>query len=100
MIRDAKSKGINITADVAIHNLILKDDDCATFNSNYKVFPPLRTAQDIDAFIEGLKDGTIDAICSDHCPEDLENKQLTFDHANFGIIGAQNCFTISNGIKR
>lgn len=89
MIREAKKKGINITADVAIHNLILKDEDCATFDSNYKVLPPLRTSSDIQALIEGLKDGTIDAICSDHNPEDTEHKVLTFDNANFGIIGAQ-----------
>lgn len=89
LIREAKKKGMNVSADVAIHNLILQDEDCATFDSNYKVFPPLRTSEDIQALIEGLKDGTIDAICSDHYPEDVEHKVLTFDHANFGIIGAQ-----------
>jgi dihydroorotase len=89
MIRAAKKKGLNVSADVAIHNLVLQDENCATFDSNYKVFPPLRTREDIDALKEGLKDGTIDAICSDHCPEDVEHKIHTFDNANFGIIGAQ-----------
>jgi dihydroorotase len=100
MIRAAKKKGINITADVAIHNLILKDEDCATFDSNYKVFPPLRTSTDIDALLEGLKDGTIDAICSDHCPEDVEHKILTFDNANFGIIGAQSVLPLACELQK
>ena len=81
MIKAAKEKGIKISADVAIHNLILEDKNCSTFDSNFKVFPPLRSSEDIDALIEGLKDGTIDAICSDHCPEDQENKMQTFDNA-------------------
>ena len=63
LIRSAKKKGLNVSADVAIHNLILQDQNCANFDSNYKVFPPLRTSEDIQALIEGLKDGTIDAIC-------------------------------------
>tara|TARA_Y100000991_G_scaffold185908_1_gene150242 strand:+ start:486 stop:1748 length:1263 start_codon:yes stop_codon:yes gene_type:complete len=100
LIRSAKKKGLNITADVAIHNLILQDQDCATFDSNYKVFPPLRTYEDIQALIKGLKDGTIDAICSDHCPEDVENKILTFDHANFGIIGAQTVLPLALELQK
>lgn len=95
IIRQAKKKGIAITADVAIHQLILTDEDCQRFDSNYKVFPPLRTSTDKEALIEGLKDGTIDAICSDHCPEDIEHKVLTFDNAEFGIIGAQTTFPLA-----
>ena len=100
LIRAAKKKGLNVSADVAIHNLILQDQDCATFDSNYKVFPPLRTSEDIQALIEGLKDGTIDAICSDHCPEDIEHKVLTFDHANFGIIGAQTVLPLALELQK
>jgi len=100
MLRAAKKKGVNITADVAIHNLILKDEECATFDSNYKVFPPLRTSADIDALLKGLKDGTIDAICSDHCPEDVEHKILTFDNANFGIIGAQTVLPLACELQK
>ena len=100
LIRAAKKKGLNISADVAIHNLILRDQDCETFDSNYKVFPPLRTSEDIQALIEGLKDGTIDAICSDHCPEDVEHKVLTFDHANFGIIGAQTVLPLALELQK
>ena len=100
LIRAAKKKGLNVSADVAIHNLILQDQDCATFDSNYKVFPPLRTSEDIKALIEGLKDGTIDAICSDHCPEDVEHKVLTFDQANFGIIGAQTVLPLALELQK
>ena len=100
IIRAAKKKGLNVSADVAIHNLILQDQDCATFDSNYKVFPPLRTSEDIKALIEGLKDGTIDAICSDHCPEDVEHKVLTFDQANFGIIGAQTVLPLALELQK
>jgi len=99
MIKAAKEKGIKISADVAIHNLILEDKNCSTFDSNFKVFPPLRSSEDIDALIEGLKDGTIDAICSDHCPEDQENKMQTFDNAKFGIIGAQTLLPLACELK-
>tara|TARA_Y100000813_G_scaffold6860_1_gene5111 strand:+ start:102 stop:1364 length:1263 start_codon:yes stop_codon:yes gene_type:complete len=100
LIRSAKKKGLNVSADVAIHNLILQDQNCANFDSNYKVFPPLRTSEDIQALIEGLKDGTIDAICSDHCPEDVEHKVLTFDQANFGIIGAQTVLPLALELQK
>lgn len=100
MIRAAKKRGVNISCDVAIHNLMLKDEECSSFDSNYKVFPPLRTESDIKALKKGLKDGTIDAICSDHCPEDVEHKVLTFDHANFGIIGAQTAFPLACELEK
>ena len=100
MVRAAKKRGVNISCDVAIHNLILKDENCATFDSNYKVFPPLRTESDIKALKKGLKDGTIDAICSDHNPEDVEHKVLTFDHANFGIIGTQTAFPLACELEK
>ena len=100
LIRSAKKKGLNVSADVAIHNLILQDQKCANFDSNYKVFPPLRTSEDIQALIEGLKDGTIDAISSDHCPEDVEHKVLTFEQANFGIIGAQTVLPLALELQK
>jgi len=100
MVRAAKKRGVDISCDVAIHNLILKDDECKTFDSNFKVFPPLRTGSDIKALKKGLKDGTIDAICSDHCPEDVEHKVLTFDHANFGIIGTQTAFPLACELEK
>ena len=99
-IRAAKQKGLNISCDVAIHNLILDDSHCKEFDSHYKVFPPLRTVMDIEALIEGLKDGTIDAICSDHCPEDVEHKVRTFELAEFGIIGTQTLLPLSCQLEK
>lgn len=99
-IRMAKQKGLNISCDVAIHNLILDDSYCQEFDTNYKVFPPLRTPDDISALIEGLKDGTIDAICSDHCPEDVEHKVRVFEHAEFGIIGSQTLLALACQLEK
>lgn len=99
LIRDAKLKGIKISCDVSINNLILDDSSCETFNSNFKLLPPLRTNTDIKALKTGLADGTIDAICSDHCPEDVENKETEFDNAAFGAIGLQTVFPLLCNIQ-
>jgi dihydroorotase len=96
MIKEAKKKGIQITADVNSYHLLLDETELQHFNSNFKVNPPLRTKQDIKALINGLKDGTIDAICSDHTPEDIENKQCEFDNAEFGMINLQTSFSVAN----
>lgn len=96
LIKEAKKKGIKVTADVNAHNLLLSEEELSSFDSNYKVCPPLRTKEDIKALIAGLKDGTIDAICSDHTPEDIEEKQCEFDNAAFGIINAQTAFSVAN----
>ena len=92
LIREAKAKGLKITADVTAHHLLLDDSNIETFDTNYKVLPPLRNREHMEALIEGLADGTIDAICSDHCPEDTESKNKEFDHAAFGIIGLETAF--------
>jgi dihydroorotase len=89
LIREAKTKGIKVSCDVSINNLVLNDSHCKDFDTNYKIFPPLRSQTDTTALIKGLKDGTIDAICSDHKPEDIEHKQSEFENASFGIIGLQ-----------
>jgi len=91
-IKQAKKKGINISADVALHNLILTDEEITHFDTRYKVLPPLRSKKDCTALIKGLKDGTIDVICTDHSPEDEENKKTEFDNAAFGIIGLETAF--------
>ena len=96
LIREAKKKGIRVTCDVAAHNLFFTDNDLATFDSNLKVMPPLREAKDIKALIDGLLDGTVDAVCSDHTPEDVENKKKEFDYANFGMIGLETAFALAN----
>ena len=67
-----------------------------TFDSNFKVNPPLRTKEDIAALKKGLSDGTIDAICSDHNPEDVETKNREFDIASFGVIGLETAYAVAN----
>jgi dihydroorotase len=96
LIKDAKKKGLNITADVNSYHLILDETELLNFDNNCKVTPPLRTKDDVNALVNGLKDGTIDVICSDHTPEDIENKQCEFDNASFGMINLQTSFAMSN----
>jgi dihydroorotase len=96
LIRQAKKQGLKITADISAHQIALDDAMLNSFDTNFKVKPPLRTKQDIESLIQGLLDGTIDAICSDHNPRTIEEKQKEFDHAAFGIIGLETCFGIAN----
>jgi len=96
LIRAAKKKKLNVSCSVAIHNLILTDEDLTSFNTNFKVLPPLRTQKDIDALIEGLKDGTIDMVTSDHNPLDIEHKKIEFDLAKYGTIGLESAFGALN----
>lgn len=88
-IRRAKSRGVNVTAEVAVHHLALTDEAMRSFDPNCKVDPPFRSQEHIDALIEGLKDGTIDAICSDHQPIAEEKKNCEIDLSPFGIIGLE-----------
>jgi len=96
LIREAKARGVKVSCEVAVHNLVLDDGELLDFDSNYKVKPPLRTNQHITALKKGLKDGTIDVICSDHCPEDEESKKVEFDNAAFGIIGLETCYALAS----
>ncbi|MFC2103095.1 dihydroorotase [Bacteroidota bacterium] len=88
-VREAKNRGINVTAEVTPHHFTLTDDSIKTYNPNYKMNPPLRTQDDINAIIEGLKDGTIDCIASDHAPHTLEEKEEEFQYAPNGILGLE-----------
>ncbi|GAA4269624.1 dihydroorotase [Hyunsoonleella aestuarii] len=92
LIREAKKKKLDVSCSVAIHNLYFTDDVLADFNTNYKVLPPLRTKEDTDALVAGLKDGTIDIVTSDHNPIDIEFKKIEFDHADYGSIGLESAF--------
>ena len=92
LIRQAKAKGLKVTCDVAAHHLLLDDSLLEDFDTRFKIMPPLRTKDDIAALKEGLVDGTIDAICSDHTPEDIESKQKEFDHASPGAGGLETAF--------
>ncbi len=96
LIKEAKAKGIKVTADVNSYHLLLDETEMETFDSNLKVLPPLRTKEDIKALTKGIKEGTIDVVCSDHTPEDIENKQCEFDHAAFGMINLQTSFAVMN----
>ena len=98
LIRIAKSKKINITCSVAIHNLIFTEEVLSNFDSNFKVLPPLRTEEDRKSLIAGVLDGTIDCITSDHNPIDIERKKLEFDLADYGTIGLESAFSALNTI--
>ncbi|MDG5491915.1 dihydroorotase family protein [Psychroserpens sp. SPM9] len=98
LIKAAKQKNLDVTCSVAIHNLIFTDQHVNTFDTNFKVLPPLRTQNDIEALINGLKDGTIDMVTSDHNPIDIEGKKIEFDHAKYGTIGLESAFGALNSI--
>ncbi|GAC1301129.1 MAG: dihydroorotase [Mucilaginibacter sp.] len=95
LIREAKRKGLEVTCDVAAHHLVLTDEALTGFDSQYKVKPPLRTQDDVDALIAGLKDGTIDAIVSQHTPHEIEFKDVEFEVAEYGMIGLQTAFSLA-----
>lgn len=96
LIRKAKQEGLNVTCDIAAYQLSFLDEDLAKnefiFDTFLKVFPPLRTQNDKNALLEGLKDNTIDVIVSNHIPHDEESKKLEFDLADFGMINFQTAF--------
>lgn len=94
LIREAKKKKLNISCSVAIHNLFFTDDILSDFNTAYKVLPPLRTKHDVEALLEGIKDGTIDMVTTDHNPIDIEHKKIEFDHAADGTIGLESAFGV------
>lgn len=96
MIKDAKEKGLNITADTSSYHLLMDDRELESFDSNLKVNPPLRSLKDVKALREAVKEGTIDAICSDHYPQDIESKKCEFDLASFGMINLQTSFSAAN----
>ncbi|MEL7251560.1 MAG: dihydroorotase [Bacteroidota bacterium] len=100
LIRAAKAKGLKVTASVATLNLLLTDEDLSEFDSHCKVLPPLRAETDRRALLEGLEDGTIDCIASNHCPRELERKLLEFAYADFGAATLSTAFaTARTGAK-
>jgi len=92
LIRRAKQNGLDVTADVHVMNLLYNEEALFDFDSNFKVFPPLRFESDRKALWEGVLDGTIDCIVSDHRPMDKEEKDVEFDHARYGCIQLQTVF--------
>jgi dihydroorotase len=92
LIREAKKKGLQVTCSVAVHNLVLTDDSLIEFDTRQKVAPPLRDCETNAALINGILDGTIDVITSDHNPIDIEHKKMEFDLATNGTIGLESAF--------
>jgi dihydroorotase len=89
LVRDAKARGVRVTAEVTPHHLVLTDDAVRAWDANTKMAPPLRTKRDVEALIEALADGTIDCIATDHAPHALSEKEGEFDRAAFGIVGLE-----------
>ena len=89
LVREAKRSGIHVTCEVTPHHFSLTDAACSGYDTNTKMNPPLRSEDDVQAMIEGLADGTIDCIATDHAPHNPNEKMLEFDRAPFGIIGLE-----------
>ena len=94
MIRDAKARGVKVTCETCPHYFTLTDDMCATYDTNFKMHPPLRTKDHLEAIIEGIKDGTIDAIATDNAPHHADEKVCEFSVALNGILGFETAFAL------
>jgi dihydroorotase len=94
-IRQAKAKGQEVYAGAFVHHIYFNETKLSDFNSNYKLRPPLRAESDRLKLIEAIKDGTIDFLSADHCPENIENKQVEFDYAETGMIGLESALSAS-----
>ena len=95
IIREAKKRGVKVTAEATPHHFLLTDEEVYNYNTNAKMNPPLRTSKDVKAIIKGLKDGTIDIIATDHAPHSEDEKNVEFDIAPFGIVGLETALPLS-----
>ncbi len=95
LIRASKKRGVKVTCETCPHYFSLTDEACADFNTYAKVYPPLRTKEDVDAIIQGLKDGTIDVIATDHAPHHIDEKRIEFDLAASGMVGFETAFSLA-----
>lgn len=95
IVRKAKKRGVKVTAEAAPHHFSLTDEALKRYDTNLKVNPPLKTEEDVKAVKKGLKDGTIDAIATDHAPHLLNEKETEFDYAPFGMIGLETALSLS-----
>jgi len=89
LIREARKRGVNISGEVCPHHIALTDEAIQNFDTNYKVNPPLRAKADVDAILDGIADGTLSILCSDHAPHAEFEKEVEFDQAPFGIVGLE-----------
>jgi dihydroorotase len=94
LVRDGKRAGVSVTAEVSPHHLLLCEDDIPGLDTNFKMNPPLRAREDQEALIEGLLDGTIDIIATDHAPHTAEEKAKSMQLAPFGIVGLETAFPL------
>lgn len=94
MVRDAKARGVRVTAEATPHHLVLSELDIPGYDTSYKMNPPLRTPEDVAALRAALRDGTIDAIATDHAPHRREDKEKEFDYAPFGVVGMESAFPV------
>ena len=92
LIREAKKDKLDVSCSVAIHNLMMTDEELEGFDTRFKLMPPLRESKDQKALLKGLKDGTIDMITSDHQPIDIEHKKVELEHAAYGSLGLETAF--------
>ena len=92
LLREARKRGVPISGEVCPHHIALTDASLAGFDTNFKMNPPLRTQEDVEAIIEGIADGTLNILCSDHAPHALYEKEVEFDRAPFGITGLETEF--------
>jgi dihydroorotase len=95
LVRHAKAKGLPVTCEVAPHHFTLTDEAVRGYDTNTKMSPPLRSNKDIEKIKEGLKDGTIDIIATDHAPHDITDKQVEYQNACFGIVGLETALPLS-----
>jgi dihydroorotase len=98
VMRRAKQRNVNVTAEATPHHLALTDACIKDYSTNHKMNPPLRTERDRQALIEGLKDGTLDIVATDHAPHTTYEKDREFDYAPFGILGSETCFAVTQQV--
>jgi dihydroorotase len=100
LIREAKRRGVRVTAEVTPHHLVLTDEAVGNYDTNTKVAPPLRESHDVNALRDALAEGTIDSVASDHAPHSLEEKEVEYDLAEFGMVGLETAFPIYYDLVR
>uniref|UniRef100_UPI00404A3603 dihydroorotase n=1 Tax=Cephaloticoccus sp. TaxID=1985742 RepID=UPI00404A3603 len=98
LLRRAKIRNIRVTGEATPHHLALTDESLGTYDPNFKMNPPLRTEEDRQALIEGIKDGTIDIVATDHAPHTNYEKDMEFDHAPNGILGSETALSVTLGV--
>jgi len=99
LIKQAKAKGLKVTASATVYNLLIDETVLNEFDTNYKLNPPLRTKKDCEALQKALNEGVVDVLTSDHRPQDIESKEVEFDHASNGMIGLETAFALISSLQ-